>query len=54
MLQAGIIPTNIGSVKLHESMGFRTVGYRGKISKLNGDWIDNILLERRSKVVGLD
>jgi len=54
MLQAGVMPANIGSIKLHESMGFRIVGYREKISKLNDVWMDNIFLERRSKVVGID
>ena len=54
MLQAGIMPANVGSVKLHESVGFRTVGFREKISKIHGVWQDNLLLERRSKIVGLD
>lgn len=54
MLQAGIMPANVGSVKLHESVGFRTVGFREKISKIHGVWQDNLLLERRSKVVGLN
>ena len=52
-LQAGIMPANVGSVKLHESLGFRTVGYREKISKIKGVWQDNLILERRSKVVGV-
>jgi phosphinothricin acetyltransferase len=54
MLQAGIMPANIGSVKLHESVGFRTVGYRERISKINGQWMDNLLLERRSTLVGTE
>lgn len=54
MLQAGIMPSNVGSVKLHEALGFRIVGYREKISKINGQWMDNLLLERRSAVVGVD
>ena len=54
MLQAGIMPANVGSVKLHESLGFRIVGYREKISKVDSVWQDNLLLERRSKVVGVD
>ena len=52
-LQAGIMPQNISSIKLHEAAGFRVVGYREKISKINEQWTDNLLLERRSKVVGI-
>ncbi|MEL7118367.1 MAG: N-acetyltransferase family protein [Bacteroidota bacterium] len=53
-LQAGIFTENTASVKLHERVGFRMIGYRERIGKLNGRWKDNILLERRSKVVGQD
>lgn len=53
-LQAGIFTDNAASVKLHESVGFRVIGYREKIGKLNGCWKDNYLLERRSKTVGVD
>ena len=53
MLQAGIMPANVGSVKLHESIGFRIVGIREKISKIHGEWQDNLLLERRSKTIGV-
>lgn len=53
-LQAGIFPENIGSIKLHEKCGFRQIGYREKIGQMpNGLWRDNIILERRSKVVGI-
>lgn len=53
-LQAGIFPENTASLKIHENLGFRKVGYREKIGKMNGIWRDIILLERRSKRVGLD
>jgi L-amino acid N-acyltransferase YncA len=53
-LQAGMFPENIGSVKLHQSCGFREVGRRERIGKLNGVWRDTILLERRSAIVGVD
>lgn len=53
-LQAGIFTENIGSVKLHENAGFRIIGYRERIGKLNGIWKDNYILEKRSKVVGID
>jgi len=53
-LQAGIFTDNIASVKLHESLGFRIIGYREKIGKLKGNWKDTFMFERRSKIVGLD
>lgn len=49
-LQAGIFPENIASIKLHEKNGFRIVGRREKIGKMNGVWRDTLLLERRSKI----
>ena len=50
-LQAGIFPENEASVKIHTDAGFRIVGRREKIGKLNGEWRDTLLLERRSKVL---
>jgi L-amino acid N-acyltransferase YncA len=52
-LQAGIFPENKASLKIHENLGFRNVGFREKIGKMNGIWRDTILLERRSKTVGV-
>jgi len=52
-LQSGIFPDNTGSIKLHEKCGFRRIGYREKIGKKDGIWKDNIIMERRSKVVGV-
>ena len=51
-LQAGIFPENAASVAIHERCGFRVVGRREKLGKLNGAWRDVLLLERRSGVVG--
>jgi len=53
-LQAGIFPENIGSIKIHEVCGFRVIGRREKIGKMNGKWRDTILLERRSNIVGVE
>lgn len=53
-LQAGIFTDNIASVKLHESVGFRIIGHREKIGKLKDKWKDNFILEKRSKIVGVD
>lgn len=52
-LQAGIFPDNVSSIKLHEKHGFRVVGRREKIGKMGGIWRDTLLLERRSKTVGV-
>jgi len=52
-LQAGIFPENKASIKLHENLGFRIIGFREKIGKMDGFWRDTILLERRSKNIGL-
>ena len=53
-LQSGIFPENVGSIKLHEKVGFRKIGFREKVGKLHGNWKDNLIFERRSKVVGQD
>lgn len=52
-LQAGIMRANKSSIKLHLNCGFRIIGYRERIGKLNNEWLDNIILERRSKLVGI-
>ena len=56
-LQAGIFPENTSSLQLHQKLGFKVVGTRKKIGKMNyghlsGTWRDVLLLERRSTVVG--
>ncbi len=53
-LQAGIFPENTASLALHRRCGFREVGGRERIGKMNGVWRDTLLLERRSKIVGMD
>ena len=53
-LQAGVFPENGASVALHRACGFREVGRRERIGKLDGVWRDTLLLERRSRVVGVD
>ncbi|UZR99206.1 GNAT family N-acetyltransferase [Chondrinema litorale] len=51
-LQASIFPENKASLKIHQDLGFRQVGYREKIGAMNGIWRDTILLERRSQLTG--
>ena len=52
-LQASIFPENAASIAIHESCGFREVGYRERISTFHGRWRDTVITERRSKVVGV-
>ncbi|HKC64956.1 MAG TPA: GNAT family N-acetyltransferase [Pyrinomonadaceae bacterium] len=53
-LQAGILAENVSSLALHRKCGFREVGRRERIGMLKEEWRDVILLERRSKVVGVE
>ena len=39
---------------LHKKFGFRMIGYRERIAKLDGIWRNTVMLERRSPVVGND
>jgi phosphinothricin acetyltransferase len=57
MLQAGVFPENVGSLRLHEAVGFRRVGIRDRIARMTygplaGQWRSTVLLERRSAVSG--
>jgi L-amino acid N-acyltransferase YncA len=53
-LQAGIFSENVASMNLHEKNGFRVIGYRENIGKMKGVWRSVNLLERRSKVTGIN
>lgn len=50
-LQASIFPENLASLKIHKNLGFRVAGFREKIGKMDGEWRNTILLERRSTSV---
>jgi phosphinothricin acetyltransferase len=52
-IQTGIFPENKASIHLHEVCGFRVLGVREKIGQMDGVWRDVVLMERRSKVVGV-
>jgi L-amino acid N-acyltransferase YncA len=51
-LQAGIFPENKASVRLHLGCGFRLVGVRERLGRLEGVWRDVLLLERRTEAIG--
>lgn len=53
-LQSSIFESNIASILLHEKAGFRMVGYRERIGRdSDGQWINVVLMERRSEIVGM-
>ena len=47
-LLAGVSPENEASVELHRRLGFRVLGRHERLGRLNGEWKDVLLLERRS------
>jgi phosphinothricin acetyltransferase len=53
-IQAGIFPENKASTIIHEQCGFRLIGRRERVGKLDGIWKDNLIFERRSTSVGID
>jgi L-amino acid N-acyltransferase YncA len=52
-LQAGIMSVNAASLALHQRCGFRIVGTRERIGRLGSEWRDVVLMERRSRQVGI-
>jgi L-amino acid N-acyltransferase YncA len=50
-VQTSVFPENSATLALHERLGFRVVGRRERIARLNGIWRDTLLLERRSSEV---
>jgi L-amino acid N-acyltransferase YncA len=52
-LQGSIFPENQASLALHKACGFRQVGRRERVARLDDRWRDTILLERRSRVTGV-
>jgi L-amino acid N-acyltransferase YncA len=53
-LQGATIAENAASLALQAKCGFRVIGRRERIGKLNGAWRDTILTERRSTKIGVD
>ena len=52
-LYSSIFPENLATLKLHLRHGFREVGIRERIAQREGRWRDTLILERRSKKVGI-
>lgn len=50
-IQAGVFPENAASMALHAACGFRIVGVRERLGRLDGIWRDVVLLERRSQLI---
>ena len=50
-IQTGVFPENEASLALCRRFGFRVVGTRERLGRLDGVWRDVVLLERRSEVV---
>jgi len=47
-LVSSVFPENEATLRLHKKFGFRIIGKRERIARLDGKWRDTILLERRS------
>jgi phosphinothricin acetyltransferase len=50
-IQTGVFPENEASLALCRRFGFRVVGTRERLGRLDSVWRDVLLLERRSEVV---
>ncbi|WP_267402947.1 MULTISPECIES: GNAT family N-acetyltransferase [unclassified Chryseobacterium] len=50
-LQTNLFPENVNALKFHQKNGFRTVGIRKKLAKINGEWKDAVMLEKRSDAI---
>ena len=50
-IQTSVFPENRASLALHLRCGFRVVGVRERIARLDGVWRDTLLLERRDRAV---
>ena len=50
-IQSGVFPENEASLAVHRRCGFREVGVRRRIGRLDGIWRDVVLIERRSPTI---
>ena len=51
-LEGATFPENTASLRLQSRLGFREIGRRERVAKLDGVWRDTVLTERRSRRVG--
>lgn len=52
---ATFIRENTASIAMHKKCGFREIGIREKIAQMsNGVWHDVVLMELRSRIVGIN
>jgi phosphinothricin acetyltransferase len=52
-LQGSVFPENHASLRMCEGCGFRQIGRRKHIAKMDGLWRDTVMVERRSIRVGI-
>jgi len=52
-LFSSVFPENKATLHLQQKHGFRKIGIRERIAKHHGKWRDTLILERRSKNVGV-
>ena len=53
-LFSSVFPENQATISLHIKSGFRLMGRRERIAKLDGIWRDTLIFERRSKKAGIN
>ena len=53
MLQSAIFPENTASIAIHLACGFRIMGRRKRVAMLHGVWRDTVVVERRSRIIGV-
>ena len=53
-LYSSVFPENTATLKLHSKFGFRIIGTRENIAQLDNQWRNTVLLERRSKKIGIE
>ena len=54
-LQAGIFPENAASIRIFQKAGFRILGTHERLGRFHdGRWRDVVLMERRSRIAGVD
>jgi L-amino acid N-acyltransferase YncA len=52
-LYSSIFAENQPTLRLHLRHGFREVGFRERLAQQHGSWRNTLILERRSRVIGI-